>query len=127
MSSTNPPPRRRLANELRAAITSGAYAPGDQLPSERAMAATHGVARNTAREAIRLLSEEGLVTASLDHAMWFHRAPQPGALDGWLLYAQEAGGAGGGRGLGTGRFFTPDGAHLASVAQEGMIRAGATR
>lgn len=63
MSPTNPPPSRRLAQELRAAITSGAYAPGDQLPSERAMAATHGVARNTAREAIRLLSEEGLVTA----------------------------------------------------------------
>ena len=72
-------------------------------------------------------AEEGLVTASLDHAMWFHRAPQLGALDGWLLYAQEAGGAGGGRGLGTGRFFTPDGTHLASVAQEGMIRSGATR
>ena len=27
-----------------------------------------------------------------------------------------------GRGLGRGRFFTPDGRHLATVAQEGMIR-----
>jgi acyl-CoA thioesterase II len=64
----------------------------------------------------------GLVTASLDHAMWFHRPPRPGDVDGWLLYLQEAGAAGAGRGLGTGRFFTPDRQHLATVAQEGMIR-----
>ncbi|GAA1170486.1 acyl-CoA thioesterase-2 [Kitasatospora gansuensis] len=67
-------------------------------------------------------AQEGLVTASLDHAMWFHRTPPPGALDGWLLYAQQADAAGSGRGLGSGRFFTPDGTHLASVVQEGMIR-----
>jgi acyl-CoA thioesterase-2 len=67
----------------------------------------------------------GLVTASLDHAMWFHREPVPGDLDGWLLYAQEAVAADAGRGLGTGRFFTPDHRHLATVAQEGMIRTSA--
>jgi acyl-CoA thioesterase II len=66
-----------------------------------------------------------LVTASLDHAMWFHREPAPGDLDGWLLYAQEAVAADAGRGLGTGRFFTPDHRHLATVAQEGMIRISA--
>ena len=64
----------------------------------------------------------GLVTASLDHSMWFHRPPRPGEADGWLLYLQEAGAAGAGRGLGTGRFFTPDHHHLATVAQEGMLR-----
>ena len=67
-------------------------------------------------------AQPGLVTASLDHAMWFHRAPAPGALDGWLLYAQEALAADTGRGVGLGRFFTPDGEHLATVVQEGMIR-----
>jgi acyl-CoA thioesterase-2 len=68
-------------------------------------------------------AKPGLVTASLDHAMWFHRQPQPGVLDGWLLYAQEAVSADAGRGVGLGRFFTPDGEHLATVVQEGMIRA----
>ncbi|HEY0535840.1 MAG TPA: acyl-CoA thioesterase domain-containing protein [Actinoplanes sp.] len=68
-------------------------------------------------------AKPGLVTASLDHAMWFHRPPEAGEVDGWLLYLQEAGAAGAGRGLGTGRFFTPDRHHLATVAQEGMIRA----
>jgi acyl-CoA thioesterase-2 len=51
--------------------------------------------------------------------MWFHR---PARLDDWLLYVQDAASAGSGRGLGTGRFFTRDHRHLATVAQEGMIR-----
>jgi acyl-CoA thioesterase-2 len=66
-------------------------------------------------------AEPGLVTASLDHAMWFHRSPSS-ALQGWLLYTQDAESAASGRGLGRGRFFTPDGRHLATVLQEGMIR-----
>ncbi|GAB3346012.1 acyl-CoA thioesterase II [Modestobacter lapidis] len=65
----------------------------------------------------------GLVTASLDHAMWFHSVPVEGALDDWLLYVQDAGHAASGRGVGQGRFFTRDGRHLATVVQEGMIRA----
>jgi acyl-CoA thioesterase II len=67
-------------------------------------------------------SETSLSTASLDHAMWFHRLPAPGVLDGWLLYAQEAVAVESGRGAGIGRFFTPDGTHLATVVQEGVIR-----
>ena len=66
-------------------------------------------------------AQPGLVTASLDHAMWFHR---PAPVDDWLLYAQEADSAQSGRGLGLGRFFTRDGTHVATVAQEGMIRGG---
>ena len=64
-------------------------------------------------------AKPGLVTASLDHAMWFHR-PEP--LGDWLLYVQEAVAADAGRGLGSGRFFTRDHRHLATVVQEGMIR-----
>jgi acyl-CoA thioesterase-2 len=61
----------------------------------------------------------GLVTASLDHAMWFHR---PAPIGDWLLYAQEAVAAESGRGLGFGRFYDRDGRHVATVLQEGMIR-----
>ncbi|MGN6251576.1 MAG: acyl-CoA thioesterase [Marmoricola sp.] len=67
---------------------------------------------------------EGLVTASLDHAMWFHR---PVRMDQWLLYAQEAVSVDRGRGLATGRFFDDAGVLVATVAQEGMIRAGGGR
>ncbi len=57
--------------------------------------------------------------ASLDHAMWFHRQFR---ADDWFLYSSESPSASGGRGLATGRFFTRDGRHVVSVAQEGMIR-----
>ena len=69
-------------------------------------------------------ADEGLVTASLDHAMWFHR---PVVLDDWLLYAQEAISVEDGRGSAVGRFFTTGGVLVATVVQEGMLRAaGAT-
>lgn len=64
-------------------------------------------------------SSPGLVTASLDHSMWFHR---PARADEWLLYAQESAGAQGGRALNLGRFFTTQGDLVATVVQEGMIR-----
>jgi len=57
------PPSRRIADELREAIEDGNLAPGQKVPSERELARRYGAARNTAREAIRLLSEDGLVTA----------------------------------------------------------------
>lgn len=56
-------PSRRIADAVRSLITSGELAPGDRLPSERELARRFSTARNTAREAIRLLTEEGLVTA----------------------------------------------------------------
>ncbi len=56
-------PSRRIADAVRGLITTGELAPGDKLPSERELARRFGTARNTAREAVRLLTEEGLVTA----------------------------------------------------------------
>ena len=57
--------------------------------------------------------------ASLDHAMWFHR---PFRADDWLLYSQDSPNATGGRGLSRGLVFTRDGALVATVVQEGLIR-----
>ena len=66
-------------------------------------------------------SSPGLLTASLDHAMWFHGRAQ---LNDWMLYAQEAAGTQSGRGLNIGRFFTRDGSLVATVVQEGLLRQG---
>ena len=55
-------PSRRIADALRALINSGELVPGDKLPSERELARRFDTARNTAREAIRILAEEALVT-----------------------------------------------------------------
>lgn len=60
----------------------------------------------------------GVVAASLDHAMWFHR---PVRADDWVLYDQISPSASGARGFSVGRIFA--GGHLAaSAAQEGLIR-----
>lgn len=64
-------------------------------------------------------THEGLKSASLDHAMWFHRQAK---VDDWMLYVQESPSAQGGRGLSLGRIFSRDGQLLATVAQEGMVR-----
>jgi len=61
----------------------------------------------------------GMVGASLDHALWFHR---PFRADEWLLYDCWSPSAAGGRGLATGRMFTRDGRHLATAVQEGLLR-----
>lgn len=61
----------------------------------------------------------GMALASLDHAMWFHRAAR---ADEWLLFVQDAPTAQGGRGLTGAWVFSEDGRLVASVAQEGMLR-----
>jgi acyl-CoA thioesterase-2 len=60
-----------------------------------------------------------LSTASLDHALWLHRAFR---VDQWLLYDQVSPQTGGGRGLSQGRYFTQDGQLVASMCQEGLLR-----
>lgn len=60
-----------------------------------------------------------VITASLDHALWFH---EPFRADEWLLYVTDSPWSGNGRGFNRGRIFTREGRLVASVAQEGMIR-----
>ena len=63
--------------------------------------------------------DKRLTGASLDHSMWFHNEAQ---ADDWLLYEQRVETTGGGRGLGSGRFFDSDGTLVATCMQEGLIR-----
>ncbi len=60
-----------------------------------------------------------VVTASLDHAMWFHR---PFRADEWFLYDMASPSASGGRGLAMGKIFALDGRHIVTVVQEAMLR-----
>ena len=63
----------------------------------------------------------GLMTASLDHSLWFHRDFR---FDEWVLMAMDSPVAMGTRGLNRGTMFTQDGRLIASVAQEGLMRVG---
>lgn len=60
----------------------------------------------------------GMVAASINHAMWFHR---PARADSWLLYDQVSPSASAGLGFSFGRLFS-GGQLVASCAQEGLIR-----
>ena len=66
------------------------------------------------------LPQGDLKMASLDHAIWFHADAR---VDEWMLYATDGPWSGHSRGLGRGQIFTRDGTLVASVAQEGMMRA----
>ncbi|GLY17731.1 acyl-CoA thioesterase II [Kineosporia rhizophila] len=61
----------------------------------------------------------GMKTASLDHAMWFHR---PARFDDWHLFVEESPSASGARGLGLARIYALDGTLVATLGQEGMFR-----
>ena len=60
-----------------------------------------------------------VMTASLDHSMWFHG---PLAFEDWHLYSMDAPFTGGARGFNRGKIFARDGRLVASTAQEGLMR-----
>ncbi|MEL7548200.1 MAG: acyl-CoA thioesterase II [Pseudomonadota bacterium] len=60
-----------------------------------------------------------LMSASLDHAIWFHA---PLRFDDWHLYVMDSPYAGGARSFNRGSIFSKTGELVASVAQEGLMR-----
>lgn len=62
---------------------------------------------------------EGMFSASLDHAIWFHR---PLCVDDWLLFSLNVCGAVGGRSLNKASVFNRNGELIASFIQDGLMR-----
>ena len=67
----------------------------------------------------RKVFEPEIQTASLDHAMWFHR---PVNINDWILFSQDTPSSAGARGFNRGSLYSRDGLLVASCAQEGLIR-----
>lgn len=62
VDKANPlPAYAQLAQLLRGRISSGEYPPGSRLPAESSLAQSFGVSAMTARQAVGVLAEEGLV------------------------------------------------------------------
>lgn len=55
------PRYRQIADELRMLIASGTLKPGDALPTEMELCEAKDISRHTAREALRILTEDGLI------------------------------------------------------------------
>jgi acyl-CoA thioesterase-2 len=89
-----------------------AYA-SDDLPTDAVIAA-HPLAARGQPE-----NYERFMAATLDHTVWFHR---PLRADEWHVHTLQAQGLTGGRGLALGRVYDGDGLHVATVAQEVVVR-----
>lgn len=72
-------PYLQVAGGLRTAIRSGEYAPGAQLPTYQELAETWRVAINTAKSAVTLLRDEGLVVTQ--HGKGSFVRTQPADVD----------------------------------------------
>lgn len=59
-------------------------------------------------------------TVSLDHALWLHRIPR---ADGWMLFDQHSPIASWGRALSSAHIYAAGGELVATVLQEGLLRA----
>ena len=63
--------------------------------------------------------DQGWMSASLDHAMWFHR---PSRADTWHVHDFASHGYLSSRGLSIGHVLSEDGVHVATIAQEVLLR-----
>ena len=61
----------------------------------------------------------GMVSTSLDHAMWFHADVR---VDEWFAFVMDSPWTGGDRGLCRGSIYRRDGTLIATTAQEGLVR-----
>jgi acyl-CoA thioesterase-2 len=89
----------------------------DDLPTD-AVIRVHPVAKEQ-RAASAESGEWNFFSASLDHTIWFHL---PFRADRWHLHDFSCHGYHGSRGLSLGHIFDEDGRHVATVAQEVLVR-----
>jgi acyl-CoA thioesterase-2 len=85
----------------------------DDLPCDAAMRA-HPISQEA-----DLDRDAAVFFASLDHTIWYHR---PFRADEWHLYEMTCHSFVGSRGLTFGHVFAADGTHVATVAQEVLMR-----
>lgn len=76
MDQADPRPAyQRVAEDLRHAIATGTYQPGDQLPTLAELTTRYGIAVMTARDAIRQLVADGLVVSRQGKGAYVLRQP----------------------------------------------------
>src|ERR1700712_943031 len=90
------PRYRDIAAELQKAIRSGKYPVGDLLPTETELMARHAASRQTVREALRIITEQGLIVRRAGLGSVVIAAEPPvlfthsvKSLTEWLRYSNE--------------------------------------
>lgn len=69
------PPFQKIASSIRAAILTGEFEPGAQLPPGRELAEFFGVAPMTVHQAVRVLRDEGFVTSRAGSGVFVSSQP----------------------------------------------------
>lgn len=67
----------QVADAIRADIAAGRLQPGDKLPSIRGLAAHHRVAQVTARNAVRLLADQGVAYVDTTRGYFVAKPSRP--------------------------------------------------
>lgn len=80
-TASNGPRYLRLASSIRASIVNGTYGQGDKLPSESELMGSTGYSRSTVRHALKMLSDEGLITTARGKGVFVAHAPHNDAND----------------------------------------------
>jgi len=81
---------RKIALDLSAKIESGEWADGFRLPPERRLAAEHGLARNTLRQALETLEQRGLIVRQVGRGTFVRAQARSGLADGLLAKMRNA-------------------------------------
>lgn len=76
MASTPGPHWRRIADDLRTQIATGEIPVGDYIPSTERLTQTHGVSVYPVRQAVRQLTEEGLLESDSTKGVRVVATPQ---------------------------------------------------
>jgi len=79
----------RLLEQLRGAIDSGVYRPGDLIPPELEIARQNGISRHTVREAVVQLAREGLLRRERGRGTFVVGRPHVQSLGSFYSFAQE--------------------------------------
>lgn len=68
-------PYEQIVRQIQEAIRDGGLSEGDRLPTERELAETFGVSRSVVREAIKVLSAQGLVESRQGSGLYVRNRP----------------------------------------------------
>lgn len=68
-------PYEQIVGQIQEAIRDGALGEGDRLPTERELAETFGVSRSVVREAIKVLTAQGLVESRQGSGLYVRNRP----------------------------------------------------
>src|SRR3954447_10581966 len=86
---SGPFPYRQIADELRAAITSGDLPEGERLPSENQLAIRYTTTRTTVRKALALLRSEGHLVSEQGRGVFVRPRPEVHLVGTGSRYAER--------------------------------------